>query len=127
MIENLLHELPPLGLSSPENPQPLDRNDVFASSLLTQDGDDAEQAWLLPGQRQIIKDSVAEDEPMSAFVGLNALEIGAITDAKKFLSQRIVQNLVVSFSGLLMPNHLEYRLPLFSMSRIPTLHAKRER
>ncbi|SLM40261.1 hypothetical protein LPUS_11008 [Lasallia pustulata] len=35
-----------------------------------------------------------EDDVTSSFVGLNALEIAAVADAKKFLSQRIVQKIV---------------------------------
>ena len=35
-----------------------------------------------------------EEDPTLAFVGLNALEIAAVADAKKFLSQRVVQKLV---------------------------------
>jgi hypothetical protein len=33
-------------------------------------------------------------DPISAFVGLNALEIAAVADAKRFLSQHIVQKIV---------------------------------
>lgn len=47
-------------------------------SRLLGDGDDADEA---------------EDE-MSPFIGLNALEIAAVADAKKFLSQRVVQRIV---------------------------------
>lgn len=35
-----------------------------------------------------------EDDPTSSFIGLNALEIAAIADAKKFLSQRLVQKII---------------------------------
>lgn len=34
------------------------------------------------------------EDPTMSFVGLNALEIAAIANAKKFLSQRLVQNIV---------------------------------
>ncbi len=102
LIENILHELPPLGSSSPGDVQPLNGNDIFESSLLAQEGGDAEQGRLFPGQPKVTNGPVAEDEPMSAFVGLNALEIAAIADAKKFLSQRVVQKVVVSFFALLI-------------------------
>lgn len=39
-------------------------------------------------------DQTPEDDITSSFVGLNALEIAAVADAKKFLSQRIVQEIV---------------------------------
>ena len=39
-------------------------------------------------------DQTPEDDVTSSFVGLNALEIAAVADAKKFLSQRIVQEIV---------------------------------
>lgn len=35
-----------------------------------------------------------EEDATSAFIGLNALEIAAVADAKKFLSQRIVQKII---------------------------------
>lgn len=95
LIEILLHELPPLESSITGNPQLLNSNDVFQSDMLVENGDDVEQARLLPGQRKVTKNSVTDDEPMSVFVGLNALEIAAIADAKKFLSQRVVQRVVV--------------------------------
>ena len=35
-----------------------------------------------------------EDDPTSSFTGLNALEIAAVADCKKFMSQRIVQKII---------------------------------
>ena len=35
-----------------------------------------------------------EEDPTSSFTGLNALEIAAVADCKKFLSQKIVQKIV---------------------------------
>ncbi|KAI9641749.1 hypothetical protein NHQ30_009605 [Ciborinia camelliae] len=35
-----------------------------------------------------------EDDPTSSFTGLNGLEIAAVADCKKFLSQRIVQKII---------------------------------
>ena len=37
-----------------------------------------------------------EEDPTSPFIGLNALEIAAVADAKGFLSQRVVQKIVNS-------------------------------
>ena len=34
------------------------------------------------------------EDPTSSFTGLNGLEIAAVADCKKFLSQRIVQKIV---------------------------------
>ena len=39
-------------------------------------------------------DETSENDFSSSFVGLNALEIAAVADAKKFLSQRLVQKIV---------------------------------
>lgn len=98
LIEYLLHELPPLGnTAGSELPNP-GSDDYFDNYRLREDRDDAERAELLPGSRKIgrIKSakSAAEEEPMSVFIGLNTLEIAAIADAKKFLSQRVVQKVV---------------------------------
>lgn len=35
-----------------------------------------------------------DEDPTASFVGLNALEIAAVADAKKFLSQRLVQKII---------------------------------
>jgi hypothetical protein len=35
-----------------------------------------------------------EEDPSSSFTGLNALEIAAVADAKKFLSQKLVQKII---------------------------------
>lgn len=39
-------------------------------------------------------DDEEEEDPTSSFTGLNGLEIAAVADCKKFLSQRIVQKIV---------------------------------
>ena len=39
-------------------------------------------------------EEVEEEDPTSSFTGLNALEIAAVADAKKFLSQRLVQKII---------------------------------
>lgn len=91
LIDYLLHELPPVNFD-PEN---YDEAETHANN-----GDGAESAALLSGrsaastQGKARTSSTAEEEPMSSFVGLNALEIAAIAGAKKFLSQQIVQKTV---------------------------------
>ncbi|KAI9741505.1 MAG: hypothetical protein M1818_004311 [Claussenomyces sp. TS43310] len=39
-------------------------------------------------------DPFEEEDPASSFVGLNALEIAAVADAKKFLSQPLIQKII---------------------------------
>ena len=68
-------------------------------STYPDDGDDAESATLLPRQSASTRGRrhsqfEADDDPCHTFIGLNALEIAAISDAKKFLSQRVVQKVV---------------------------------
>lgn len=48
------------------------------------------------GGRSPPVDNIEEDEedPTSSFTGLNGLEIAAVADCKKFLSQRIVQKII---------------------------------
>jgi hypothetical protein len=52
----------------------------------------------------------AKQEPAGCFVGLNALEIAAVANAKRFLSQRLIQKLSMGFGEetLYFGNHLEY-------------------
>lgn len=90
LIDVLLHELPSVSFD-PESYHEVEAN--------VDNGDAAERAALLSGraantQGKPRTSSIAEDEPMSSFVGLNALEIAAVAGAKKFLSQRIVQKTV---------------------------------
>lgn len=40
------------------------------------------------------EDDNDEEDPTSSFTGLNGLEIAAVSDCKKFLSQRVVQKIV---------------------------------
>ena len=92
LIDYLLHELP---LSfDPEI------HDEVGS--LANNGEAADRTALLSGrgpsaasaQGKSRTNSFAEHEPLSSFVGLNALEIAAVAGAKKFLSQQIVQKTV---------------------------------
>lgn len=93
LIDYLLHELPPVSF---------DHGSYDEAGTHADDEDAAESAALLSGrgpsaastQGKTRDSSIAEDEPMSSFVGLNALEIAAVAGAKKFLSQRIVQKTV---------------------------------
>jgi hypothetical protein len=75
-----LHELPPRLISVPSriDPENEDGRRHSDHSRLLSDGEDSEEV---------------EDE-MAPFIGLNALEIAAVADAKKFLSQRVVQKIV---------------------------------
>ena len=93
LIDYLLHELPPICL----DPEGYDEAEIRVDN-----GDAAERAALLSGrnfsaassQGGTKTSSIAEREPLSSFVGLNALEIAAVAGAKKFLSQQIVQKTV---------------------------------
>lgn len=93
LIDYLLHELPPISL----DPESYD-----GAESHTDNEDAAERATLLLGRDpsatsalgRTRTSSIAEEEPMSSFVGLNALEIAAVAGAKKFLSQQIVQKTV---------------------------------
>lgn len=93
LIDYLLHEIPPVNF----DPESYDGLETYAD-----DGDAAEHAALLSGrgpsavrtQGKSKTSHIAEEEPISSFVGLNALEIAAVAGAKKFLSQRIVQKMV---------------------------------
>ena len=92
LIDYLLHELP---LSF----DPEDDDDV---GTVADQEEAAERTTLLSGRHPSATSTqgkprtslVAEDEPISSFVGLNALEIAAVAGAKKFLSQQIVQKTV---------------------------------
>ena len=90
LIDYLLHEVPPVSFD-------LESNDGVESH--EDNGGAAERAALLSGRGSSAASkprtsSIAEEEPTSSFVGLNALEIAAVAGAKKFLSQRIVQKTV---------------------------------
>jgi hypothetical protein len=48
----------------------------------------------IPGQTPVQEDNEEEEDPTNSFAGLNGLEIAAVADCKRFLSQRIVQKIV---------------------------------
>lgn len=93
LIDYLLHEVPPVSF----DPESYDEFETHADNR-----DAAERAALLSGRGpsaasahgKTRTSSIAKEEPISSFVGLNALEIAAVADAKKFLSQRVVQKRV---------------------------------
>ena len=75
---------------------------VIQQSRFAEDGDGAERIRLLwsrgpavtQGSSRSTGLAAEEDEPLSLFIGLNALEIAAVANAKQFLSQRVVQKVV---------------------------------
>ncbi|KAI1163737.1 ion transporter [Nemania serpens] len=79
--------------ASPEVPHPPDRQaeagfgSVRRSRLF-------ESVSKLTMSRHATNVEETEDDPTAPFVNLNALEIAAIADAKRFLSQHIVQNII---------------------------------
>lgn len=81
LIDYLLHEFPARSVSIPtglDSGNEEGRQHSDHSRLLRRESDNTDEA---------------EDE-LSCFIGLNALEIAAIADAKKFLSQNVVQKIV---------------------------------
>ena len=106
LIEYLLHELPSVtSRSSGEEVDPDEDNSRGnASSRNADDGSEAERTGILWGRGSMIDTPQApvkrtatasgEEEPLSSFVGLNALEIAAVANAKQFLSQSVVQKIV---------------------------------
>ena len=93
LIDYLLHEIPPVSFDAETS----DEIETHADN-----GDAAERAALLSGRGPTAAStrgkptasSITEEEPISSFVGLNALEVAAVAGAKKFLSQRVVQKTV---------------------------------
>ena len=63
-----------------------------ARQLLCCGIDSSLQQFGSQGHRQ--RADLSEEDPTASFIGLNALEVAAIANAKKFLSQRIVQKIV---------------------------------
>ncbi|KAL8824945.1 MAG: hypothetical protein Q9191_004714 [Dirinaria sp. TL-2023a] len=108
-IDYLLHELPSPDGSVAESLDGDDDAESGFARLSTKDRDTDENSPLLRNQIKVSKrpglgqfDSqhhrratdLEEQDPTVSFVGLNALEIAAIADAKKFLSQRVIQKIV---------------------------------
>ena len=79
LIENLLHEVPPPGRKpGSSEAEEAHGRDEESTALLNHAGESQDE----------------QDDPLAAYVGLNALEIASIAEAKKFLSQRTVQKVV---------------------------------
>ncbi|KAL9128287.1 MAG: hypothetical protein Q9217_003018 [Psora testacea] len=101
LIDYLLHEVPP-SVCDTRNDGVAAVDDCASSDQNTGSEIDTESAMLLPKQsvlarkpRRLSPSATAlEDDPLATFVGLNALEIATISDAKKFLRQRIVQKII---------------------------------
>ena len=111
LIDYLLYELPTPAASHDEASAPQNDNVANRRDRLSEHSD--ERSRLLPGSNGVksvahsmhgrisredtLLDDRAEpdgDDPTLQFVGLNALEIAAVAEAKKFLSQKVVQRIV---------------------------------
>ena len=103
-IDHLLHQLPFTMPHYADNPVGQLRSHIQSGhqDRLPNIGEDAESAVLLcprqtDGQAPALVAKALPDplaELISTLVGLNALEIAAVVDARKFLSQRVVQEVV---------------------------------
>ncbi|TLD37817.1 hypothetical protein E2P81_ATG03492 [Venturia nashicola] len=108
-IDFLLFELPPAAFSAPPN------DDVEASLQFSREAATESSALLNHSEHPYPQGTGLEDTPVNAdndargakaeeendefassFQNLNALEIAAVSDAKKFLSQRVVQRIIES-------------------------------
>ncbi|KAL9120427.1 MAG: hypothetical protein Q9187_003020 [Circinaria calcarea] len=110
LIDYLLYELPSTtAKSSRKSHDPLHRvhfdhddadesqdNGTAESSLLSDQEDLGHDSTSHGNQDPLRRDMAKrpQDDPTSPFIGLNALEIAAVADAKGFLSQRVVQKIV---------------------------------
>ena len=94
LIDYLLRELPSPDYRESEADPSTAHFDSQPQDL-AEENDDSGEARLLPEHRSHtgVK-SLADDNPSSIFIGLNALEIAVIADAKNFLSQGAVQLVV---------------------------------
>lgn len=108
-IDYLLHELPgPDGSSEASSEVNENVESGYPHSRVKDDATDEHSPLLrnhigppqrlglsqLEHHRQGSQPDLTEEDPTLSFIGLNALEIAAIANAKKFLSQRIVQKIV---------------------------------
>ncbi|TVY48864.1 Calcium channel [Lachnellula occidentalis] len=109
-VDFCLYELPALSRQEDESrestvPSALNPNE--RSSLLPQFRAQGLSTPTRPGSRRSellqsvshmkisgLMDDEDEEDPMTSFTGLNGLEIAAVADCKRFLSQRIVQKIV---------------------------------
>ena len=106
LIDYLLHEVPLVPFNDSGGFEGIVSRSGNGNGRFSEDNDSAERAALLGGRvgqpasdhrqgtHRSTTGSFIPDNPILAFVGLNALEIASVADAKKFLSQRVVQKVV---------------------------------
>ena len=105
LIDYLLHELPP-----PASRETYEEDDESETSTVDEYGGllgnptspgvgrstfNSNHRRSSSNKSNSSRDEGLDEDPTRAFVGLNALEIAAVADAKKFLSQRVVQKIVL--------------------------------
>jgi hypothetical protein len=111
LIHFLLYELPPLSVAANEHDEEAALPELSSAASLTRSLDDS-QASLLDssllehgeGIQETTEGNLGRSSPfnddnddfVASFDNLNALEIAAVSDAKKFLSQRVVQRIIES-------------------------------
>ncbi|KAG7004943.1 hypothetical protein G7Y79_00022g051640 [Physcia stellaris] len=107
-IDYLLHELPATKGALAHTPNTEEANELEHGMSPNDDQEDERASLLwnqpsshdrpslqqLESDRRKQKPDLSDEDPTKPFVGLNALEIAAIANAKKFLSQRVVQKIV---------------------------------
>lgn len=107
-IDYLLHELPATKDALAHTSDAEEANELEHGTSPNDDQEDerASLLWNQPSahnrpslqqfesERRKQKPDLLDEDPTIPFVGLNALEIAAIANAKKFLSQRVVQKIV---------------------------------
>jgi hypothetical protein len=107
-VDYCLYELPEVTATAEENHVTIEEGANEHTSLLPQFRPDTPTST--PRKRKELLRSVShiataqtaenneddndEEDPTSSFNGLNALEIAAVADCKKFLSQKIVQKII---------------------------------
>ena len=107
-IDYLLHEFPAVNglLSHTSDTEEAERLDGYSHPDDSQEEEQLSLLWhpssargraslqRLESERRKQRPDLLEEDPTIPFIGLNALEIAAIANAKKFLSQRVVQKIV---------------------------------
>ena len=107
-IDYLLHESPAANgfLSHTPDTEEADRLEDYSHPDNSQEEEQLSLLWhqssahgqpslqRLESERRKQRPDLSEEDPTIPFIGLNALEIAAIANAKKFLSQRVVQKIV---------------------------------
>ena len=109
-VDFCLYELPTPPMATPESEEDCDLDTTERSSLLPQFRPRDSTTPARPGSSRVellrsvsriegmfthdVQNEEDEEDPTSSFTGLNGLEIAAVADCKKFLSQRIVQKII---------------------------------